>query len=70
MEGNTLNINELTPDAESVMVIAVIEGETHIAYSLDLSNNFDKMLDILKNAAILLNSEKDSIESSGNPKIH
>jgi len=41
-------------DPESAMMIAVIDGAIHIAYSKDLTDKYEEMLDILETACIII----------------
>jgi hypothetical protein len=41
-------------DPESAMMIAVIDGAIHVAYSKDLTNKYEEMLDILETACIII----------------
>lgn len=43
---------------ESAIMIAVIGNEVHVAYSMDLSGDYEEILDILETAAILVATEQ------------
>jgi hypothetical protein len=65
LEGNTLT--EDFEDPESAIFIAVIDGAVHIAYSKDLSEDYDNMLDILETAAkMVLNEQNNNQQSVSN----
>jgi hypothetical protein len=65
LEGNTLT--EDFEDPESAIFIAVIDGAVHIAYSKDLAEDFDNMLDILETAAkMVLNEQSNNQQSVSN----
>ena len=51
-------------DPESAIFIAVIDGAVHIAYSKDLANDFDNMLDILETAAKMVLKEQSNNQQS------
>ena len=51
-------------DPESAIFIAVIGGAVHIAYSKDLANDFDNMLDILDTAAKMVLNEQSNNQQS------
>ena len=51
-------------DPESAIFIAVIDGAVHIAYSKDLANDFDNMLDILDTAAKMVLKEQGNNQQS------
>jgi hypothetical protein len=54
-------------DPESAIFIAVIDGAVHIAYSKDLSEDYDNMLDILETAAkMVLNEQNNNQQSVSN----
>jgi hypothetical protein len=54
-------------DPESALMIAVIDGAIHIAYSKDLTNKYEEMLDILKTACIMLS---EAAEPKSNKITH
>lgn len=60
---NALDIEN--PD--SAIMIAVAGGQVHMAYSLDLANKPDEILDILETAAMMVVASADS---SSDEKIH
>jgi hypothetical protein len=62
LEGNTLT--EDFEDPESAIFIAVIDGAVHIAYSKDLSEDYDNMLDILETAAKMVLNEQNNNQQS------
>lgn len=41
---------------ESAIMIAVVDGAVHVAYSLNLQNKYDDILDILETAATMVAS--------------
>jgi hypothetical protein len=51
-------------DPESAIFIAVIDGAVHIAYSKDLSEDYDNMLDILETAAKMVLNEQNNNQQS------
>jgi hypothetical protein len=52
-------------DPESAIMIAVVDGQVHIAYSKDLADDYDNMLDILETAAMMvLNAQQKQSETS------
>jgi hypothetical protein len=57
---------EVTPD--SAIMIAVINKEVHVAYSLDLTGKYDDIVDILETAAMMVLSEQEKEQS--NPSVH
>jgi hypothetical protein len=65
LEGNTLidGLEDLE-DPESAIFIAVIDGAVHIAYSKDLSDDYDNMLDILETAAKMVLSAQSKDQQS------
>ena len=54
-------------DPESAMMIAVINGAIHIAYSKDLTNKYEEMLDILETACIIIS---EAAEPKSNKITH
>lgn len=62
----TKDIKEIK-DPDSAIMIAVVGEQVHVAYSLDLANKPDEILDILETAAMMVVS---SAESSSDEKIH
>ena len=52
---------------ESAMMIAVIDGAIHIAYSKDLTNKYEEMLDILETACIMIS---EAAEPKSNKITH
>jgi hypothetical protein len=54
-------------DPESAMMIAVIDGAIHIAYSKDLTNKYEEMLDILETACIMVS---EAAEPKSNKITH
>lgn len=54
-------------DPESAMMIAVIDGAIHIAYSKDLTNKYEEMLDILETACIMIS---EAAEPKSNKITH
>ena len=54
-------------DPESAMMIAVINGAIHIAYSKDLTNKYEEMLDILETACIMIS---EAAEPKSNKITH
>ena len=49
-------------------MIAVINKEVHVAYSLDLTGKFDDIIDILETAAMMVLAEQEKEQS--NPSVH
>jgi hypothetical protein len=45
-------------EAESAIMIAVVDDQVHIAYSLDLEGEYDELLDILETACIMVATEQ------------
>lgn len=41
-------------EPDSAIMIAVVDGQVHLAYSLDLSDDYDEILDILETAAMMV----------------
>ena len=54
-------------DPESAMMIAVIDGAIHIAYSKDLTDKYEEMLDILETACIIIS---EAAEPKSNKITH
>ena len=54
-------------DPESAMMIAVLDGAIHIAYSKDLTNKYEEMLDILETACIMIS---EAAEPKSNKITH
>jgi hypothetical protein len=54
-------------DPESAMMIAVIDGAIHIAYSKDLTDKYEEMLDILETACIMIS---EAAEPKSNKITH
>ena len=54
-------------DPESALMIAVINGAIHIAYSKDLTNKYEEMLDILETACIMIS---EAAEPKSNKITH
>jgi hypothetical protein len=54
-------------DPESAMMIAVIDGAIHVAYSKDLTNKYEEMLDILETACIMIS---EAAEPKSNKITH
>jgi hypothetical protein len=54
-------------DPESAMMIAVINGAIHIAYSKDLTDKYEEMLDILETACIMIS---EAAEPKSNKITH
>lgn len=54
-------------DPESAIMIAVIGNEVHVAYSMDLSGDYEEILDILETAAILVATEQ---QKKSNDSVH
>lgn len=54
-------------DPESALMIAVIDGAIHIAYSKDLTNKYEEMLDILETACIMIS---EAAEPKSNKITH
>mgnify|MGYP003345230864 CR=1 FL=1 len=52
---------------ESAIMIAVIGKEVHVAYSMDLSGDYEEILDILETAAILVATEQ---QKKSNDSVH
>jgi hypothetical protein len=52
-------------EPDSAIMIAVVDGQVHLAYSLDLSDDYDEILDILETAAMMvLNAQGKQDETS------
>jgi len=51
-------------DPESAIMIAVVDGQVHLAYSLDLEGDYEEILDILETAAIMVASAEQQEQSS------
>jgi len=49
------------------MMIAVIDGAIHVAYSKDLTNKYEEMLDILETACIMIS---EAAEPKSNQITH
>jgi len=45
-------------------MIAVVDGQVHLAYSLDLEGDYEEILDILETAAIMVASAEQQEQSS------
>jgi len=54
-------------EPESAMMIAVIDGAIHVAYSKDLTNKYEEMLDILETACIMIS---EAAEPKSNQITH
>jgi hypothetical protein len=54
-------------DPESAMMIAVIDGAIHVAYSKDLTDKYEEMLDILETACIIIS---EAAEPKSNKITH
>lgn len=54
-------------DADSAIMIAVIDDQVHVAYSLDLKGQYDELLDILETAAIMVATEQ---QKQSDERIH
>ena len=54
-------------DPESALMIAVIDGAIHIAYSKDLTDKYEEMLDILETACIMIS---EAAEPKSNKITH
>ena len=54
-------------DPESAMTIAVIDGAIHVAYSKDLTDKYEEMLDILETACIMIS---EAAEPKSNKITH
>ena len=54
-------------DPESAMMIAVIDGAIHVAYSKDLTDKYEEMLDILETACIMIS---EAAEPKSNQITH
>jgi len=54
-------------EPESAMMIAVIDGAIHVAYSKDLTNKYEEMLDILETACIIIS---EAAEPKSNKITH
>jgi hypothetical protein len=54
-------------DPESAMMIAVIDGAIHVAYSKDLTDKYEEMLDILETACIMIS---EAAEPKSNKITH
>jgi hypothetical protein len=52
-------------EPDSAIMIAVVDGQVHMAYSKDLADDFDNILDILETAAIMVvNAQQKQSETS------
>jgi hypothetical protein len=54
-------------EPESALMIAVINGSIHVAYSKDLTNKYEEMLDILETACIMIS---EAAEPKSNKITH
>jgi len=54
-------------EPESALMIAVIDGAIHIAYSKDLTDKYEEMLDILETACIMIS---EAAEPKSNKITH
>ena len=54
-------------DPDSAIMIAVLDGQVHMAYSKDLANKPDDILDILETAAMMVVA---STEGLPDERIH
>lgn len=54
-------------EPESALMIAVIAGSIHVAYSKDLTNKYEEMLDILETACIIIS---EAAEPKSNKITH
>jgi hypothetical protein len=54
-------------EPESALMIAVINGSIHVAYSKDLTNKYEEMLDILETACIMIS---EAAEPKSNQITH
>ena len=45
-------------EPDSAIMIAVVDGQVHLAYSLDLAEDYDEILDILETAAMMVLQEQ------------
>jgi len=54
-------------DPESALMIAVIDGAIHVAYSKDLTDKYEEMLDILETACIMIS---EAAEPKSNKITH
>jgi len=54
-------------EPESALMIAVIDGAIHVAYSKDLTNKYEEMLDILETACIMIS---EAAEPKSNKITH
>ncbi len=41
-------------EPDSAIMIAVVDGQVHLAYSKDLAEDYDEILDILETAAMMV----------------
>lgn len=41
-------------EPDSAIMIVVVDGQVHLAYSKDLSEDYDEILDILETAAMMV----------------
>jgi len=64
---NALEDFKYIGDPESALMIAVIDGAIHIAYSKDLTNKYEEMLDILETACIMIS---EAAEPKSNKITH
>ena len=64
---NSLDSFKDLGDPESAMMIAVIDGAIHVAYSKDLTNKYEEMLDILETACIMIS---EAAEPKSNKITH
>ena len=54
-------------EPESALMITVIDGAIHVAYSKDLTNKYEEMLDILETACIMIS---EAAEPKSNKITH
>jgi hypothetical protein len=54
-------------EPESALMIAIIDGAIHVAYSKDLTNKYEEMLDILETACIMIS---EAAEPKSNKITH
>jgi hypothetical protein len=54
-------------EPESALMIAVINGAIHVAYSKDLTDKYEEMLDILETACIMIS---EAAEPKSNKITH
>ena len=54
-------------EPESALMIAVIDGAIDVAYSKDLTNKYEEMLDILETACIMIS---EAAEPKSNKITH